>query len=249
MNLVPFGRQLLETGDLDPIYTILWKAELHPNQLRRWLLAYWWFYHAGVSSHLSACKGNQFYREAAHLASKTATRRGTERRHFRGQKCLDCISWFQRHYPAPESAVHSLERSWKISKLVKHLSASWPLFGPWMGFKVGDMLERLALAPVEFPAESLSMYSTPVKGAKLACKLYDWDMSTEEVVTHLISVYHRYKAPPRYERPVNAQEIETILCKWKSHKGGHYPLMKDTHEIKEGLIGYGALATGLRRFL
>ena len=34
---------------------------------------------------------------------------------------------------------------------------------------------------------------------------------------------------------MNVQEVETILCKWKSHMGGHYPLGNDLHEIREGM--------------
>jgi hypothetical protein len=45
----------------------------------------------------------------------------------------------------------------------------------------------------------------------------------------------KYKAPPRFERAINIQEIETILCKWKSHMNGHYKVGKDTHEIHEAL--------------
>jgi hypothetical protein len=43
------------------------------------------------------------------------------------------------------------------------------------------------------------------------------------------------KAPPRFERRINIQEIETILCKWKSHINGHYFVGKDIQEIRHGL--------------
>jgi hypothetical protein len=46
------------------------------------------------------------------------------------------------------------------------------------------------------------------------------------------------RAPPRYERPINIQEVETILCKWKSHLSGHYELGKDIIEVRHGLLRY-----------
>jgi hypothetical protein len=45
-------------------------------------------------------------------------------------------------------------------------------------------------------------------------------------------------APPRYERGLDVQEYETILCKWSSHMKGHYPLGNDIHEIKKGLLRF-----------
>jgi hypothetical protein len=35
-------------------------------------------------------------------------------------------------------------------------------------------------------------------------------------------------------RPVSFLEIETILCKWKSHQNGHYPPGHDLMEIRRG---------------
>ena len=40
-------------------------------------------------------------------------------------------------------------------------------------------------------------------------------------------------------RRVNIQEVETILCKWKSHMNGHYPLSNDVDEIQHGLREWG----------
>jgi hypothetical protein len=58
-----------------------------------------------------------------------------------------------------------------------------------------------------------------------------------------------YKAQPREHRRFGAFEAETVLCKWKSHMNGHYAPGKDTYEIREGLHGWGDLATQLSRGL
>ena len=61
LDIETFGRHLITTGDLDPIYTALVRAEQGGDfsvpQLCRWLLGYWCYYHAGVASFLSEKEG------------------------------------------------------------------------------------------------------------------------------------------------------------------------------------------------
>lgn len=264
LDIISFGKKLLETEDLDPIYTMLWKAELSPTRLRRWLLAYWWFYHAGVASKLSKYKGDRFFEEAIMMARPEAkTPRGTERRHFRGKVCIKSIRFFYHEYIEPERAIEQLiyqirnvkgENS--VGAVLDFVKRDWPLFGPWIGFKMSDMLERLDIYPIEFPIETLDMYAEPTAGAKLLAEKLNWipgemggAADTTEVVQYLIHKFRHYKAPPRYDRSVGVQEVETILCKWKSHMHGYYPIGKDTREIRHGLKGWGDLARELRKCL
>lgn len=254
LGIYKFGRQLIETGDLDPVYILLYKAELPSARLYRLLLAYWLYYHLGVACHLSKRSGKAFYREALRLAKPgSKTPRGTERRHFRGEAALKCIKWFEKKYPKPEDAVAHLIRQGKNTTLSLSLQLTnrWPLFGPWIGFKVADMLSVLELSNIQFPIENLIMYSEPVKGAEMYAKRMSkkkgWGlMPVESVVYRLQAHFQMFKAPPAYNRRVGVQEVETILCKWKSHRNGHYPVGKDTKEIKEGLKGWGKLAEKLR---
>ena len=51
-----------------------------------------------------------------------------------------------------------------------------------------------------------------------------------------------------YERPVGLQEVETILCKWKSHMNGHYPLNNDIMEIRHGLKDWLPVSALARAF-
>src|SRR6185437_10528018 len=60
-----------------------------------------------------------------------------------------------------------------------------------------------------------------------------------QVVAHLARQFGDLLAPPWRDRPVNIQEIETVLCKWKSHLHGRYPVGKDTSEVKHGLYAWG----------
>lgn len=260
LGILKFGKLLLNTGDLDPIYIMLWKAKLTPKRLKRWLMAYSMFYHAGVASLLSNYRGSEFWDEAAKLAlPESKTPRGSERRHFRGKAAQKSIAYFAKRYPkGPEQAIGYLVRHSKgtVDGVVSLVRKRWPVYGSWVGFKLADLLERLQIAPIRFPIKTLTMYSEPTKGAELVAIAKGWatgeeakDWIVEDTVRKLLKLFKEYKAPPRYERPVNAQEIETILCKWKSHMNGHYPVGKDTIEIREALKGWGNLARKLRKCL
>ena len=68
------------------------------------------------------------------------------------------------------------------------------------------------------------------------------------VVDRLLNHFSQYTAPPRHERPVGMQEIETILCCYKSHCKGSYPLFNDIDEIHEGLVGWIPICKTARKF-
>ena len=56
-------------------------------------------------------------------------------------------------------------------------------------------------------------------------------------------------APPFYDRPVNIQEVETVLCKFKAHYKHHYPMGNDSYHIRQALVGWGDLAQELSRWV
>lgn len=239
LGVYEFGEELLRTNDLDPVYVVLWNANLEPNTLKRWLLAYWCFYHVGTASWIADHKLEPFYWEGMERAAASKEwPRGSERRHFRGQASVKSVAWLKEKRMWPLFNWFQVHRVTTLPEVMGYVQ-SWYLFGDWIAFKVADMMERLDLVEVSFPPESMfSMFDAPKKGAELMAELhgpatgtnvYSW--AYEQLTHNLEGVM----APPRYEREVNVQEIETILCKWKSHRNGHYPVGKDTMEIKHGL--------------
>ncbi len=262
LSIEDFGKHLLDTGDLDPIYIALHKMQLPHYQLCRWLVAYWCLYHAGAACWLSEQHDPDDYWHWLFQAAKNSSGdapvqggrwpRGAERRHWRG---------------AQATASASLLTKWATAgQLVEHLSQSLALdavgdrmsfaairervlalkgFGPWIAFKVGDMLDRLGVVPVSFEESEVFMFDTPRQAALMLvrqklclpenAKLKDEAWAISEAVSYLTNHFNGYLAPPLEDRVIGLQEVETILCKWKSHMGGHYPLGKDTREIAEGL--------------
>jgi hypothetical protein len=120
-----------------------------------------------------------------------------------------------------------------------------PQFGPWIGFKVADMTERCLGIPVSFEHAEVFMFNDPKKAALLLwrakaglpsnAKPRDEGAALREVVGYLTDHFAAQTAPPTHDRPVGLQEVETILCKWKSHTNGHYGPNNDTIEIRDGL--------------
>ncbi len=225
-----FGRTLIDANDLDPIYVLLHRTKLEPIRLRRFLLAYWCFYHAGVASTLSM-------EEDWTERGKEIQIRGTERRHFRGSKAIASLDWM---------AIHENEWFDSLSQCTTFQEASVvatrpPLFGPWIAFKIADMLERLGIAPIAFDDCELLIYREPAQGAALvvhgASYIYTSPIELQGLIqeTRLQFNAWGYKAPPTNNRPIGLQEVETMLCKFKSYKNGHYHVGKDVEDMIKGL--------------
>ena len=266
LKCVVFGRELITSGDLDPVYVAIRNAPLKDNaQMSRLLVAYWCLYHLGAAARLSELSEKQFWPQLGLAARNVDSNwlphsaggrwpRGTERRHWRGQQAVNSYA-----------SVLELARG-KAEALVDYWGSSQTFvetltrvrratgFGPWIGFKVADMLERVAGYPVSFADCELEFYEEPRRGAALylvsiqqASKAAAEDF-VAKAVSHLLqpSQLGLLKAPPDRDRRVNVQEIETVLCKWKSHLNGHYAIGKDTREVSHGLQGWGDLAESMR---
>jgi hypothetical protein len=231
-----FGTALLDQLDLDPVYVMLHTAQLEESLLQEWLLAYTMFYDCGTASRIAAAP--DFW--AACLQAYTEKwPRGAERRHFRGQQCLDSIRDLLFFNADPAEIV----KYWSVPRTFSGVAARVQQFvgyGPWIAWKVADMLERVMCVPIDFSSASLAMYQEPVRGASLILYGEIRDKLTEaelqQAVDRVLGYFYAYKAPPRFDRPLNIAECETLFCKYKSHVNGHYVVPKDSLEIAESLM-------------
>lgn len=273
-----FGDALIQTQDLDPVYSAIWAARLDHRQLERLLLAYWCFYHLGFAAWVSEYEGDGFWQWMKIAAANEEGRgprdlqgcvlsaerwpRGTERRHFRGTKCERAVYWFATrqggsdnetfNQSPPEHWVRHLCNGPQplTEKAVMEKVQKWPLCGPWIAFKAADMLERVYGAPIVFDRNIGLMYSEPAAGLKLLCQepaLMAADRTPETVYNRLLTYFSPRPAPPGHDRGCGPQEVETILCKWKSMLGGHYHVGKDIREVRHGLAGWGETAERMLR--
>lgn len=263
LDIETFGRQLITSGDLDPIYTALVAAERAGDysipQLCRWMVAYWCYYSAAVASFMSEKEGDEFWQwmmVAARNEEETPVGgrwpRGHERRHFRAKIAVDSVTSLQARYgDRPENMALYIGARWDEGerlpfKVVSDRAQEHRGFGPWIGFKCADMIDRVMEVPVDFDQAAVFMFKDPEKAAMMLWELREAhkypagarpkrEAILGGVTDYLIERFADLPAPPLGDRPINIQEVETVLCKWKSHMNGHYPLYNDIREINEGL--------------
>lgn len=275
LDIETFGRHLITTGDLDPIYIALVRAESAGDfsvpQLCRWLLAYWCYYHAGVASFLSEKEGEEFWHwmmVAARNEEETPAGgrwpRGHERRHYRAKIAVDSVTSLQARYgDRPENVAlyvgaRVTEDEHLPFRAVSARAQEHNGFGPWIAWKIADMMDRVMDVPVDFSDADIFMYKDPEKAALMLFEQrHPLPPGTRvkkrgvlpKVLKYLLGAFSGFPAPPLGDRAVNIQEVETILCKYKSHCNGFYPLWNDIHEINTGLEPWAGRCSAARAFL
>lgn len=263
-----FGEQLITSMDLDPVYAALRHVGWDRDVLKRWLVAYWCFYSAGAACYLADHEGQEFWNALRVAAENTVATpsggrwpRGHERRHFRGAACLKAVSQLRERYPRPEDFADQVTGGGlrlSCAEIMRRVEEHH-LFGPWIGFKVADMAERVLGYQVDFTQAEVFMFDQPKEAALLLWRQRTGQLATAQpkseqfvittVVEHLVKKFSHLMAPPARDRPVGLQEVETVLCKWKSHLSGHYPLWNDVDEIDAGLepwLNHSGLAVAFR---
>lgn len=240
MDVMEFGKALLKTEDLDPVYSMLVNSGESWDWLARFCLCYWCFYDAGFAARCADLTSpSAYYKLMCEAVPKG--RRGAERRHFRGAAAYNAIQALQK-LGKPEKIVQSFFITLDYQQCDERIQRL-PLFGPWISWKVCDMGERVLGFQVNFASASLAIYKDPRQGAALL--LYgDWqhsisDKDLAQIVRCVVRNFN-FKAPPRYDRRFNIQEAETVLCKYKAYTKGHYWVGKDIKDVTESLALVGA---------
>lgn len=272
LTVEEFGRKLLSTGDLDPVYVALNKLNKKWSRAtrNRWLLAYFCYYDCGVACYMSQFAGNTFWNKMLEAAANTAPsplgtrwKRASERRHARGEAAIRMVTHLRdRYVDKPEmmiEEVHKIEDA-KCGDVMKWAKTHY-LFGDWIGFKIADITNAVLGKHVDFSRAEVFMFKDPVKAAlMLHRKQYPQDADVEysgsqlvqvieEIVETLKKEFTEYTAPPALDRPLEMQEIETILCKWKSHMNGHYPINNDIKEIRHSVSQWVTHSTEAQDYL
>ncbi len=271
LGIEVFGAHLIEHEDLDPVYLALTRTGLDFDWTLRFLVAYWCSYHVGFSCFAADHPAPDYWDVMRAWAVNDTEApaggrwpRGHERRHARGNSGLTMVRKLEERYPEPEQAASTLaclghDGVLPCKAVMKTVKEEY-LFGDWIAFKVADMAYNVLDVAIDFDEAAVFMFKDPRKGAKLfwrgemikagaltaelakTAEPKDEMAMIHGVVKHLIEVFDGHLAPPKRERPVGVLEVETVLCKWKSHLNGHYPLFNDIDEIHEGLVPWSAVS-------
>lgn len=201
--------------------------------------AYTCLYHLGVATEIGLTVSKWDVLQIAATNTGLVWPRGSERRHWRGANAQATIDFIKDRY----TNSSEITKFWSTGPLTFSAVASrvrtLPAYGPWIAFKVADMLERVLNIPVDFSDCALGVYDEPRKAAALLLTGNSDEKITNtqltDVINKLSASIGPVLAPPTHNRVINVQEIETVLCKYKSHVNGHYPNGKDTKEVLHGL--------------
>ena len=221
-TVTEFGKDLLRTGDLDPVYVAIHKAQLDAATLARLCLAYWCFYSLGTAAKLAEIKQPQKFWAAMMTAAINAGERpdgskpwprGSERRHFRGVQATAAMSNLAALYGSKDAqfAVEGFIRPLcgnrytynSVSKSVQQHRG----FGPWIAFKIADMSERVMDYCTDFSDCHLGIYKDPRQGAAVAFQQWQdsdkfvdkpWDypvtdLELKATVEHYVKVFRAAK--------------------------------------------------------
>jgi Amino acid:DNA transferase len=242
MNIFEFGDALIQTGDL------LHGAQLPRDQLERLLLAYLCFYNLGFAAWVSEKEGEDYWRWMETAAINTEPSplggrwpRASERRHFRGEKCVKAIRHLARKQP--EYWVLSLTECRSEASVIERVS-SWPMFGKWAGFKMADLAERVYGLPLKFDPNIGLLYDAP--RATLDALAQSEGRTAQAVYRDLLDHFAKHRAPPGFDRACGPMEAETCCCKFGSFQAGHYFVGHDIHEVRLALKGWGETASRLQ---
>ncbi len=244
---VDFGRVLIESGDLDPVYIAIAGADLPLRQRKRLVLAYSCLYNLPLAGAMSEQAGDSFWHMLLRAAASSEYPRGTERRHWRGAAAIESAGDLASRHKLPEAIVDdwfqgSLVGLRPTFQEVQRRVRDYTGFGPWIAFKVADLGERVLEVPVDFKDCVMGLYRDPAQGAALLLlgtpdhTLLSNTLGAETVLQALLTAPSLRNLVPRPgTRKLNVQEAETILCKYKSHYKEHYPIGKDAYEVKHAL--------------
>lgn len=247
MTVYEFGRALLDAHDLDPLYAMIWHADLPRAVKSRYVLAYLCFYHTGTAGWITDQR--HYWTAMMEAASDRTHPRGNDRRHFRGMNAVNSVNdMISLNMTAgtllDEWAVYGKPTTIKDTMVGVQAVTG---FGPTTSFKAVDMLERLGYASYRFsPEDALLFSNTPQAGAEeLAIAEALEGHEGEDVVVwahnRIISQLGVYTAPPRSERGLSPLETETILCKWMHYLRGSYRVGDGIKACRAGLELYRGL--------
>lgn len=236
-DIVSFIKKKLLIDDVEPMYTAIMRSNLPLRTRQRICFAEGLADHLGLAARMS--EATDFWKGANDFVYQG--QRGGARRHFRGAVAKAALKEMERRHPDLSSFFVNMPRDFFEAR---SYITSLPQFGDFSAFKIADMAERTCGVQVDFSNVWLKDFSKfPRRGAALAAEYLGIDKS-EDLYQKLLKQKWPRQAPPKYDRCLNAQELETMFCNY-GHSKWHPPGY-EAKELSKLLEGYGKLATKLQ---
>jgi len=243
-DLFRFGRHLVSSRDIDPLYPVLHDIHrtqgMEPQQALWHSFLYVAWYHlpsAMAAYECSPLPGRWLVR---HLDASWPT--GIERRNNRGGRVADHIrsfleatrrtqlwDWFSDGLDMESFTPEGRIQNWRIlNERLQTIHGN----GRWAAYKHLEVLRRVHNFPVWAPDMGNQFSSGPREG--LAMLYGDIEGQTSRVIAKLdrqgVDLQRRLA---KHGLVVDIEELETILCNWKSLVKGKYYVGHDIDELQE----------------
>jgi hypothetical protein len=238
------------TDDLDPVYVGVQRSikELGEKRTHRFLAAMVLYYHIGLACQIADTSTDETFWDVM-FQNYEGTKRGTERRYFRGEQGLRCLNYLKATYKTPTDFLTSVYRS-KYSELMKAFDPV-PAFGPYFVWKVQDFFDRILGMSVEPDTCVIHLPGEPLKGMELVrSEMISLgreefkSFTTEQMFSYMQAELNEIglMAPPLMDRLIDIREVETAMCMLKHYHNGSDYVGKDLLDKFESLNGYGETA-------
>lgn len=261
LTLEDFGRQLILSFDLDPVYVALNASGFSREQKLRWLVAYIAFYHCGFASWVSEREGGEFW-SALLVAARNESiapvggrwPRGRERRHFRGAQATQAICDWSSRYRPEEMFEYIAGEGGLVSEVIGRAKEHRSI-AEWSGYKCADLVDACLGLELDQRETGILFYDTPRESMLRYWREWrgqepeDEESAILEVLLKLSVEWHDLRIPHKPWKRLDYLALETCFCKFLSHLNGHYPLGNDIHEITVSLETWASVSDSALKFL
>jgi hypothetical protein len=215
-KVVDFGKVLLLSHDLAPLPTAIIRSNLmrDTDRLKRFILAYMYFYNAGVAASLSMYTRGDFYDWFGSIID-VAPRYGT-RSFMPPERLRTAVGRLQRVYRNPEDAINHVLTAKDTYPAISGLALRLPQIGQRVIVRFVAMLHWLLEKPVSFPNGYPMCLAVNEAGRVVHGEDYKGGITKAEYnacIEALCNELFMYDSPPKYNRGLGYFEIEILLRK------------------------------------
>lgn len=227
INWVKFARLTIESNDLDPMYELIrnLKKTKDPAWMARFIVYFVFFYDAGGAKKFAdelAQTANlfQYDREwelMKNLAWLSDTKRGTERRHFRGKNAIDAL----KNLHLMKMPMTEMVDDWwapTYTQLYQKVSTKYARcqLGPYFIWKIFDIVSVGLGRHISMNLDEAVKFmpDEPRKAAAMFFPDRDFRAALGTVNDYVSGMKH-----PVADRYCSYPETETILCMMKGFFG------------------------------
>lgn len=251
INWQQFAEITIKTGDLDPMYQLIYNGRMKYGEdwAFNYALFFFMFYDAGQAAAMANAQTELDFWHMVNFGFD-GFKRGTERRHFRGEKARNAMLKFQ-HTGSPKKVWNLMADSnvvpwWSsapgvpsYTRILANINNYFPncQIGPYFAWKAMDLLDRALGKPVRLSLDEALKHMPDEPRA--AARHFFPEMTLSEVVIMITGFISQFPAQGEPNRPCGFAEAETILCMMKGFfKTKTHTIGDDIAEKHAQLSGY-----------